>query len=68
VPLTLPASCATCQHFDGDLFCGLPKTLHQRNRVYPIVRSPLIPGTIPLPTRVVCDLHEPKTEADDDGA
>lgn len=43
----LPQSCATCEHFDGDSFCAHDKT------------KP-VPGFLPIPSAVVCSLHEPK--------
>lgn len=45
--IILPASCSSCQHYDGDKFCSLP------------MRDVLIPGQIVDPSRVVCAKHEP---------
>ena len=57
MPLTLPQSCATCQHYaEADHFCAHPNLLSEA----------LIDSYIPHPARVVCDLWEPLTlEADD---
>ena len=49
MPLILKESCATCQHFDGDCYCGHPSPL----------RLPMF-SYIRYPSRIVCDLHEPK--------
>lgn len=55
MPLTLPQNCSNCQHFDGDIHCARP---------YERFIGNLIKGQISQPTRVVCDLHEPKTPED----
>jgi len=54
MPIILKESCSTCQHYDGDHYCAFPSL------------KVLIPGHIPEPARVVCDLHDEKPVGDDD--
>jgi hypothetical protein len=51
----LPRNCANCSHFDNYSHCAL-------------LGEKFIPGHIPMPSLTVCARHEPKDDADVQGA
>ena len=58
MPLILKQSCANCGHFNlSDGFCAHPPTF----------KLPMF-SYIRYPSRIVCDLHEPKPAEDVDAA